>query len=169
MLFGNMKSILLLMTLTLFSSPCFAQKAAGECPNWELRIDAKTSLNLGGIDNKTQEEIYDAIECLLKLKGKKYSSNISGATRGNVSQYFVEPTSVEVAALYFITYVVYQKWDYADAPYLVDGKGKLNTPKAVAKAYKAYRTWFKKVKEIGLVEARKQNLNPLANSTVRWY
>ena len=160
----------LLTIIFLFSfNLAFAQKTKTICQDWQSRIDSKTSFYFRNDDDKTQEQIYEAIDCYLKLKGKKQSSNISGATRPDVSQLFLEPTSVEVAALYYITYLVYQKWDYADAPYLVGRKGKLNTSKSVSEAYKSYKIWFEKVKKIGLEEARKQNINPLASSTVRWY
>jgi hypothetical protein len=164
-----MKSIILAFVLTLFISPCFAQRTSQKtCRDWQLRVAPTTSFFFKGSDDGRQEEIFEAVDCLLKLKGKKYNSNFGGATRADVSQTFGK-TSVEVAALYFITYLVHQKWDYADAPFLVNKKQKLNTSKSVNQAYKAYKTWFAKVKEMGLEEARKQNLNPLVNTTIRWY
>ena len=164
-----MKLALLTIWIGLLFSPCFAQKTGSNCQDWQSRIDSKTTFYFKNDDDKTQEEIYKGIDCFFRLKGKKQSSNIIGATRSDVSQLFFEPTSLEVAALYYITYMVYQRWDYAAAPYLVDRKGRLNTSRSVNEAYKAYKIWFERVKEMGLEEARKRSPNPLANSSVRWY
>ncbi len=146
----------------------FAQNEKLTCDDWHNRVDSNTPLNLGGISNKSEDEINYGIGCLLQLEGKKEDSNVEGATRGEVSQLF-GATSKEVAALYYISYLFYQKWDHADAPFLVGKDEKLNSNKTVCNAYKSYRKWFKKVKEIGLEEARKQKLNPLDGSDVSWY
>jgi hypothetical protein len=72
--------------------------------------------------------------------------------------------------LYYVSYLFHQPWDQADAPFLVSQRNsKLNSDKNVSKAYKAYKKWFKKVIEIGLEEARKQKLDPLEGSGVKWY
>jgi len=42
-------------------------------------------------------------------------------------------------------------------------------PGAVNAAYGAYAEWFKRVKSIGLAEARVEHLDPLAGTGVSWY
>ncbi|MEW6126588.1 MAG: hypothetical protein AB1757_06070 [Acidobacteriota bacterium] len=160
-----------LICLSLYIFVCidsFAQSKNPKCDAWHNRIAPQTHLNLSGVSNMTQEEIFDGIACLMKLKGKKNSSNVMGASRGDVSNFF-GATSVEVAALYYISFLFYQKWDHADAPFLVDKSRKLNSIKAVSKAYKSYEKWFKRVKTLGLDKARKQKLDPLDGSGVSWY
>jgi len=77
---------------------------------------------------------------------------------------------VEVAALYYISYLFTQKWDHADAIALVSTKeDRLATDDDVANAYEAYEKWFARIKTIGLTEARKQKLDPLAGIDIRWY
>jgi len=139
-----------------------------QCKSWQGRIEAGKPLNLSGATGKTPEEIYHGISCLLDLKGHSEESSLSGATRPDVSQRF-GTTSVEVAALYYISYLFYEEWGHANAPFLRDKKGRLNSPEAVDEAYCAYESWFTKVKKVGLDEARKQELDPLTGSSVKWY
>jgi hypothetical protein len=121
------------------------------------------------MDEENPAKIMQAVECLLKLEGNKNKAKFSGATNPRVSQLF-EPATVEVAALFYVSYLFYQKWDHADAIALVgENNQKVNTPKTVKKAYKYYRSWFKQVKSIGIVKARKMKIEPLKGKDVRWY
>jgi hypothetical protein len=36
-------------------------------------------------------------------------------------------------------------------------------------AYKAYAAWFKRVKSIGIADARKQRVDPLQGTNLSWY
>lgn len=147
----------------------FAQNKILTCADWHSKVDFNKPLVLVNSENKNQEEIFFAVNCLLQLEGKKAESNVAGASNARVSTFF-EATSVEVAALYYVSYLFYQKWDHADAPFLLYQKNsKKNSGKAVSKAYKAYKKWFEKVREIGLEEARKQKIDPLEGSGVSWY
>jgi hypothetical protein len=47
-------------------------------------------------------------------------------------------------------------------------KPKLNTKRLVEAAYRSYRKWFEKVKEIGLGKAREQKIDPLDGSGISW-
>jgi hypothetical protein len=118
--------------------------------------------------NLSQAEVFLGIECLLNLQGRNYDSRLVGATRPDVSQTF-GATRTDVAALYYISYLFNQKWDFADAPFLQDGKGKINNDEAVSLAYERYRQWYSKVTALGLDEARKQKLDPLTGSGITWY
>lgn len=157
------------LVLVIFM-PCnlFAQKKDLSCYDWKSKVYFNKPLVLVSVKNKTQEDIFFGIDCLLQLKGKKAESNVGGASSGYVSRIF-GATSVEVAALYYVSYLFYQKWDHADAPFLVDKRKKLNSNKSVSMAYKAYEKWLRRVKELGLEEARRQKLDPLAGSGVKWY
>jgi hypothetical protein len=187
------KSILLVICFgvicSLVNRPV-AQTICKKCVLWQAKVDSnittnqlaeseeavivqKSSLEINStqdnwISKLSRDEMFEAIECLLKLKGKKNGSKISGATKLDTSRTF-DATSVEVAGLYYISYLYYQKWGHAGAPFLVNKKGELNTDESVLAAYEAYNNWYRKVKEIGLEEAKKQKLDPLAGSDVSWY
>jgi hypothetical protein len=121
------------------------------------------------IDEKNPGTIMQATECLLKLEGNKKKARFSGATNPYVSQLF-KPATVEVAVLFCVSYLFYQKWDHADAIALVgDDNQKISAPKTVQDAYKYYRRWFKQVQAIGIVKAREMKVEPLKGKDVRWY
>ena len=52
-----------------------------------------------------------AIDCLLRLEGNKRKAEFTGATNPYTSQIF-EAATVEVAALFYISHLFYQKWDH---------------------------------------------------------
>lgn len=114
------------------------------------------------------DELYDAIQCLLNLQGNREASRITGATRPDISQTLKRPT-IEVAALYVISFLYYQKWDHASGALLVDKFGKWNSDDAIQAAFRSYKKWFGKLREIGIEEARKQKLDPLSGTELRWY
>ena len=86
----------------------------------------------------------------------------------NVSQNFA-PASIEVAALYYISFLYTQKWDHASAMALRDEHGDIDKPEAVRRAFRSYRKWFDEVKRVGLFEAREMKLEPLKDTQVDWY
>ena len=63
----------------------------------------------------------------------------------------------------------HQKWDHADAIALTDEEGKVNSSKAVHKAYLSYRRWFEEVRTTGFAAAREAKLEPLRGEKTRWY
>lgn len=116
------------------------------------------------------------IACLLQQQGKTGVGLFSGM-KPETSQ-FVPMASVEIDALYKISMLFYGNDKFAHAIALVsvpiERHGKyheyvFNSKKYIKRAFASYRRWFEKVKEIGLEEARKQKLDPLAGSGVRWY
>jgi hypothetical protein len=168
--------VLLFFLICLGALPLFAQKSNkirekhSECIYWQSVIDdtiesSELGKQLNTSDPKT---ILTGIECLLKMEGNKHKARFSGATKVYVSQIF-EPATVEVAALYYISYLFYQKWDHADAIALRDERGNVNTLEAIHKAYSYYREWFKEVKKRGFDNAIKEGLDPLKGKDVRWY
>jgi len=77
---------------------------------------------------------------------------------------------VEIAALFYASYIFYGKdWDHFATGIALMEDRKINSPETIKKAYKHYRKWFEKVKEIGLEEARIRGLDPLKGSGIGWY
>lgn len=161
------KYIFLFFVVLIFSS---SKSMAQDCNYWYESVGVESIQNSQiKIDEKDPAQIFNAVECLLKLEGNKSRGAFSGATNNRVSQLLPKST-VEICALYYISYLFYEKYDHADGVALFDHKSrKLNTEKAIEMAYDSYRKWFEKVKEIGLLEARKQKLDPLEGSGVSWY
>ncbi len=110
----------------------------------------------------------DGIECLLNLEGNKNAAKFSGANKPYISQIFKQAT-VEVAALYYISYLYTQKWDHADAIFLANDNEEAEEAETTRRAYEAYRVWYKEVKKVGIVKAREKRLNPLKGTGIRWY
>jgi hypothetical protein len=139
---------------------------------WRSKIekDVKTPAGLSNIDESNPQAILDGIEYLLRMENNKHLGINSGVLRPETSQLF-EPATANVNALYYISYLFHQKWNwgYVGAMALQDEKGKVNTPQAIKDAYTSYRKWFARIKEIGLDAARKAKLDPLASSKVSWY
>jgi hypothetical protein len=98
-----------------------AQNDSMSCSDWQSKVDSDKPLVLVDPAGKSQKEILFAIDCLLHLEGKKELSNVEGASNSRVSTFF-GATSVEVAALYYASYLYYQRWNFADAPFLVSEK-----------------------------------------------
>ena len=164
----NLKTVISTVILILGAS-CVAY-GQSPCEYWQSRVDESVKLPENrAIDEKNPNTVIQATECLLKLEGNKKKARFSGATHLYVSQLF-EPATVEVAALFYISYLFYQKWDHADAIALVgDDNQRLSAPKTVKDAYGHYRRWFKKVKALGIVKAREMKIEPLKGKDVRWY
>ena len=153
-----------------------AVASAQDCSYWWNKADPKVNTNGSAIDETIPSNVVAGIECLLKLEGRKKIGVRSGA-KPEISQRVPE-ASVEINALYTISELFYHNDNFADAIALVsvpiERHGKyheyvFNSKKYIKRAFASYRRWFEKVKEIGLEEARKQKLDPLAGSGVTWY
>ena len=165
-----MKTFKFYLFLSLFYVLFLASTSlAKECNYWQGIVGADVSQYKGEqIDIKSPEKITEGIECLLLLQGHKSIGAFGGATHFQVSQ-LLPMASVEICALYKISWMFTGKYDHASGVVLIDKKSKFNTKKSVKIAYKKYRKWWKKVKELGLEEARKQKLDPLKGARVSWY
>jgi len=148
---------------------------AQDCNYWNAGVGVKGSnLKRGDKDEKNPENIIEGIECLLKLEGDKSRGAFGGGTSIRMIGGDKFPSStVEICALYYISVLFYEKYDHARAVVLryknYEENKSLSTNEAIKTAFESYRKWFAKVKEIGLEEARKQKLDPLAGTDVRWY
>lgn len=156
----------ILLIMILGTSEIMSQ----DCSYWHKSVGVKNLKYAGSkIDEKNPVKIIEGIECLLKLEGNQSRGAFSGATNFQVSE-LLPPSTVEICALYYISWLFYENYEHASGVALVDESNlRLNSKKSIMMAYTSYRNWFETVKEIGLEEARKQNLDPLKGSGVRWY
>lgn len=167
-----MKTKVCLIAVLLLFVFCGSSSAQNRCRYWQAQIDWDIKLpeSAAPVDETGDRNVLEAINCFLKLEGKHQPSSLQGATKLYVSQGF-PPAPVEVAALYYISYLFKQKWDHADAIALVKPGDihNFNPPESVKKAYGYYREWFREVNRLGLAKAREIKLEPLAGKDVRWY
>lgn len=137
------------------------------CKYWQSQVDMETEVDFE-VDETDPKNVLVGIDCLLKLEGNKKEGLFSGATKDNISQTF-PAVSIEICALYYVSYLFYQDWRHANAVALVGNDGSINSDEVVKKAFESYKSWLKKLKKIGLQKARKMKLDPLANSGIKWY
>jgi hypothetical protein len=151
-------------------NPRAMKEVSAPCQYWQSKVDSELepSPDVQEVDEANRQDILGGIKCLLQMEGNKHPARFSGATNYAVSQTFSHATA-DVAALYYISYLYYQKWDHADAIALQDEHGEINSPKAIHSAYESYRKWFEVVRKIGLSKARDLRLDPLKDAKVKWY
>ena len=165
--------LILAVVIFLLSGPgAHAQAIRGtsmRCEQWTIRIDP--GLGDAGVPLASvlsDQEVIATIDCLLRLQDDRRPARFGGATRRNVSQ--ILPTAtIELAALYYISYLYYDHWQDADGVALRTRKGVFNPPGSTATAYAAYGKWFERVKSIGIAAARARHLDPLHGTGLRWY
>jgi len=145
--------------------------ANSECGVWQSLIDSSVEQPRPKFifDVSSEQDVMAGIGCLLRLEGNKSPARFGGALNPGVSQTF-DKTTTEVAALFYVSYLFKKKFNHANAVALTDSRtGKVNSPESVKSAFSGYRKWFEKVMAIGLEEARKQELDPLDGTGVKWY
>lgn len=144
------------------------------CYRWRTQVDPSTHRIVIEESVLSDFEVEEGIRCLLELKGLNGKARFQGDTRANYNkseQYRPQKrsASIEIAALYYASYLFENNWEHADAVVLVDDvTGKANTKELAERAYRSYRTWFTKVVKFGLKRSRELKLNPLEGSGVRW-
>lgn len=172
-------SLILFSTLALIF-PVVEIKAQGSrksimsnkgCEVWQAKIDPKIeSSDIESWSNpKDDRVIVEAIGCLLKLKGIKRHSVFPTAGTSIENSISHSAPSVEIAALYYISYIYYQKWDHGFAMILVDKSGKHNSKESIKIAYKAYSVWYKKLQKEGTSKMREIKYDPLDGTDIHWY
>ncbi|MCC6826061.1 MAG: hypothetical protein IT172_09995 [Acidobacteria bacterium] len=140
-----------------------------ECRYWHAVVGVKgITISNEYVDESKTQNIIDGIGCLLSLEGDVSRGAFGMATNNRVSQQLPMST-VEICALYYISKLYWQRFDHADGVVLVDKNGRMNTSASIKKAFKSYRKWFEKVKKRGFEESRRDDLDPLAGSGVKWY
>ncbi len=150
--------------------------AQNDCRYWFDKVDPKSEEVDYELDEENPQNIIKGIECLLTLEGKNREGVRSGS-KPEVSQ-LVPKASVAINALYQISELFYGNENFASAIALVSepaetygeyDRVRFNSKRYAKKAFASYRKWFENVKQIGLDESRRQKLDPLANSGIRWY
>ncbi len=174
----NLKKMKLILIVTIFCAGIFVNSAFGQkqdscsCvrsyinPSVTFPQEECKSERVQVSESRTLEEM----TCLLKEKGNTNKSRIwSAVISPKMSDNLSSPT-VEIAALYEISRMYYQREDFAWAIMLEHiGKEENNSNEVIRIAYEEYELWLKIVKKIGLGEARKIKFDPLKHSEVRWY
>ena len=129
-----------------------------------------------GVRGLRDEVVTAAIGCLLELESDVRPTNAMGVTWVG-SSLRLDTAPVNLAALYYISYLYTRNWKHGTAVAL-RGPGaeyRRSQPKysttqsSIHEAYRAYRRWYSQVKDIGLEEARAERLDPLAGSSLYWY
>ncbi|MFC2174218.1 hypothetical protein ACFLU6_16610 [Acidobacteriota bacterium] len=138
------------------------------CAQWHAQVDPALPSCEVQVEELDDQELLQAIECLLMLEGRKETASFWGATDPR-SSLISGPCAIEIAALYYISYLFTGKWDHALNVALMDEEGELNTDQSVVIAYRSYRAWFAVVRQVGLDKARQQQLDPMHDSGVHWY
>jgi hypothetical protein len=158
--------------VTIFNAEVSAGKSsgdAGNCREWNAKVDPRVKGKIAvNAANLSEGELMTAIGCLLKNQGNREIARIGGATKDIVSQMFPRAT-VELASLYCISYLFTGNYQHGEGVALWNDHGVINPPGGIESAYKAYAAWFDRVKSMGIAEARKQRLDPLEGTNVRWY
>ena len=154
------------------SGPVLAQakSESTDCARWLKLIDSSAGKSSGAINFPIPEnEKLAAMECFLQSEGNQFPSRIQ-MTMSHNGAWLLPPPTIEIAALYYyVTYMFEEKWDHAFGIALWDKKDEINPPGAGQEAYRCYREWFGKLKELGFAEVRKQGLGPLDDCSVQWF
>lgn len=140
-----------------------------ECRSWVRYIDP--TLGEGPIVIQLpipEQEKLLAMQCFLRSEGNQNPARAKITMSFNGGRNLPQPT-VEIAALYYISYLYEEDFEHALGIAFWDVQGCINPPGSVHLAYRLYEEWFAKVKGLGLEEARKQKLKPLATAKVKWY
>lgn len=164
-------SLLLIVSLAQSMSKESTKTNCDDCKYWWSKVDHRVQLSKDAPekDEKDEKNIIEAIDCLLKLKGDTTPTTYGAVINLRYLEAKLPKPTVEIAALNAISEIYYQNRNHANAIVLVDKDRRQNTKESIETAYKSYEAWFEKVKKIGLEEARKQKLDPLADSGVEWY
>ena len=90
----------------------------------------------------------------------------------NIYSGTLQDYSIQVEALFMINWLYFNAPCFqSEFPVLVHAEtGETETidGELIKMAYQAYKQWFEKVKEIGIKEAKRQKIHPLAGTPIRW-
>lgn len=145
-----------------------AAPSSMNCGYWQSKVDPSVPLQGARLDELPGDaEAVEAIRCLLRLRGRTEPGRFGGATRFDVSQVGPEP-AIEVAALYYVTYIYERSWGHGDAVMIVGPNG-VNTKATVRQAFEAVARWVATVERMGMAEVRAQRLHPFRGTSLHWY
>lgn len=156
--------------------PAPAKESAPAKAPADAEVAALFASDPWNVASLTETDKLDAIRCLLAEEHDLRPGAFSGVTRLDVSQLFA-PTRANLAALYAISYVYSGRFNHASAIALRGDNASHSDARhfyvtnagAVHKAYRAYRIWFSRVRQIGLARAQQAGLQPLDGTGLRWY
>jgi len=142
--------------------------ADDHCAIWRGQVDPTIEVSVRNPPPRDDSERVAAFECLLGEQGNTGPARFSGATGTAVSAMLPDAT-VEVAALFYISFLYTGSWRHADGVCLVNRENQIVAHDGVAAAYSAYRKWLARVKEVGVARAHELGLDPLEGADLCWY
>jgi hypothetical protein len=146
-----------------------AEERLPTCREWHSKVDAQVNPEAAFNPLELSEGAKLAgAKCLLQLKSNRSKARFSGAARFDTSQVLPSAT-VEIGALYYVSYIFLGKWDHAGGVALRGRNGRVNDPRDVELACTGYQKWFKSASKIGWEAARREGLSPLSTGDIHWY
>jgi hypothetical protein len=142
---------------------------ADECASWQAIADPRRTDEVDSSRLPSDSEVVEAIRCLLELEGDKSPGRFGGATRADTSAWVEEEATVELDALYAISWISWQRYDHAGIVALTRDGESLDSPDTVAEAFQDVRSWFERLKLEGIEALRSRGDAPLTSGRVRWY
>ena len=124
--------------------------------------------------NYSPTEKQEMISELLRYRGDKRKSDFIVNHNRNLSKFYLgyrKRTTIEIQALFLINQIYFDNpFYYSPYEMLVDKDKReiLGDQNALSSVYSYYSKWYKKVKKLGLNEAKKQNIKPLDESPYQW-
>lgn len=185
-----------LLTMILCSMPLYGMIALEQEANENRTVEnLKDQDVIAMLSNRNTESAHMAVEeimrrgdrmipLLLRCKGNKsffYGYGLGHRLSSFVIPFPVKDTeindgsfiTVEVAALYLISSIYHKTTEFAEAPYLSDGKPvswqRFNTPERVSEAWESTEKWIEAFTSEGIETLRSRRLSPLSHSKVRFW
>ncbi|MGN7819565.1 hypothetical protein ACTJJB_05510 [Chitinophaga sp. 22536] len=129
------------------------------------------------ITEKYHIDTLGAIEELLSLKGNERICTLPIMSYNPLrSQIYMGPNknySIQVEALFIINQLIFERpFVYSSYPVLVNKVNNLEASvsgEIIDKAFEAYRSWYMRLKEIGVQEIKYRKIMPLDGTSVKWY
>jgi hypothetical protein len=189
---GN-RFVALVVSVVLLGNALWGGAALGQ--KAESMVNITNEQVIAALSSQDAEVAHQAVEEIMKrgermltlLMGCRGNTNFFyGYGLGHHSSSFLIPlpkgnsevndgslVTVEVAALYLISAIYHKTLEFADAPYLTDGRTvkwqRFNTPKRVNMAWHAVETWMNGLKSEGLDSLRTKQRSPLAACKVHFW
>lgn len=146
-----------------------SERGQALCRKWLVRVDPRLGKAAVLLPTTPSDmEVFEGIGCLMASRGNRNPARFSGATSPGVS-HVLPAATVELAALYYISYLYSGNWRYGDGVALWNRDGVINPPGSIDVAYAAYTAWHEKLAEMGLSAARARHLEPLTGTGLSWY
>lgn len=189
-------AVSLLLTIVLWSMPLNGMIALDQKASENTTVEKLADQDvIAMLSNRNTESAHMAVQeimrrgdrmipLLVRCKGNKsffWGYGLGHHLSGFVIRLPVEDTdtndgsfiTIEVAALYLISSIYHKTTEFAEAPYLSDGKRvdrqRFNTPERVREAWESTEKWIEAFTSEGLEPLRSKGLSPLSRSKVRFW